>query len=666
MLATLRSSKLLEKTGESAHTWPWSVAHWRGWLGEKLEAMFSSKPDASAILRAMLLGDRSFIDRNESVDYQKTGVFHVLVVAGLHVGALALFLYWLGRRLRLRRATLALLILATISAYILIVEQRAPVLRAGLMAAIVVLGSLLYRRLELLNSAALAALVLLVANPSFITDSGFLLSFLAIGSIAGIALPLMERQVQPFVSALEGWQDVTRDAGHPPRMVQFRLDFRDAMAALTPGFRGRLARWAEDVGEKSGRTYLRIVEMFVLSFALQLAMLPLMARGFHRVSLIGPVVNLFAVPLTGVIAPLGFLSMLLSLILGDAGRLAAQPLGWLVLLQQRIVSWFAGIPHGSYRIPGPPVWLIVLFFVALVLLVVALRSKQALRRWQWSALVVFLTFAAGAIVTYPFSPGVRRNQLEVTVLDVGQGDSILVVSPKGSTLLIDGGGTFLGFRGNEEHLGPDPGEEAVSAYLWSRGFKKLDTVALTHAHQDHIGGLTAVLQNFRVLRLWLGRETGAPAFARLKQVAGKQHVAIEREQRGPSFLWDGVEVTFLWPEAALGEISPIAKNNDSLVMRLHYWDRTILLTGDAEKQVEYMMLAENEADFLRADVLKVGHHGSKNSTMPEFLAAVSPRISVISAGEENPYGHPNPELLARLGSKAHAFCGQTEMELCKS
>lgn len=105
---------------------------------------------------------------------------------------------------------------------------------------------------------------------------------------------------------------------------------------------------------------------------------------------------------------------------------------------------------------------------------------------------------------------------------------------------------------------------------------------------------------------------------------------------------------FLWPEAALGEISPLAKNNDSLVMRLHYVDRTILLTGDGEKQVEYTMLAENAAEFLHADVLKVGHHGSKNSTMPEFLDAVNPRISVISAGEENPYGHPNPELLDRL------------------
>jgi len=669
LLATLRSSKLLDKPIGAQHCSPraakgcapsWlhlsvSPRFWfpraSGYLRNRLETLFAEKPETSAILCAMLLGDRSFIERSESVDFQKTGTFHVLVVAGLHVGALAVFLYWLSRKLKLPRSTQAVLILVVLLSYVMVVEQRTPVLRAGLTTAIVLLGSVFYRRLDLLNSSALAALVLLVANPRYLTDSGFLLSFLAIGCIAGIAMPLVNRNIEPLLRALREWRDVTRDASHTPTMVQFRLDFRDAISVLTSPFRGRFAKLAQDFGANSVRVFLRVTELFIVSFALQFGMLALMARDFHRVSLLGPVVNLFVVPLTGVIVPLGFVGLTVGMFFNAAAKLVAHPLVWLVFLQHRIVSFFAAIPRTSYRIPGPPAWLTALFFLELVLAVIALRRQRNSLRWQPGALAALIACVSVAVAIYPFPPTVHANELEVTVLDVGQGDSIFVVSPKGSTLLIDGGGTFLGFRDNEEHLGPDPGEEAVSAYLWSRGFQKLDAVALTHAHQDHIGGLTAVLQNFHVSRLWLGRETSAPALVRLKQVANQLHVPIEREKRSQGFLWDGVQVDFLWPEDSPSDVSPIAKNNDSLVVRLHYGERTILLPGDAEKQVEYTMLAENNAAFLHADVLKVGHHGSKNSTMPEFLGAVDPRISIISAGEENPYGHPNPELLQRLEEK---------------
>jgi competence protein ComEC len=646
--ATLRASSLLEKTGTAPPTVQSRLARLRGRLRDRLDGMFPSSPAIAGILSAMLLGDRNFVDRAESVDFQKTGVFHVLVVAGLHVGALAFFLFWLARKLRLRHTAETLFVLVALFAYVAVVEQRAPVLRAGLMVSIVILGSFFYRRLDLLNSAALAALVLLVANPQFVSDTGFLLSFLAIGSIAGLALPIIRRHLQPFVHALEGWRDVTRDASHPAPQVQFRLDFRDAILGLTAPLKGRYAMWAQELGANGARAAFRLAELFVLTFILQLGMLPLMARDFHRVSLLGPIVNLFAVPLTGVIVPLGFFSLALGTVIPAVGRLLAHPLAWLVLLQGRIVSFFAAIPHSSYRIPGPPVWVMGCFFVITIAAVVRLRSERAFRRWELGLLALSVMLTAGVIATYPFRPSVMANDLEVTVLDVAQGDSILVVSPKGSTLLIDGGGAFEGFRGREEHFGPDPGEEAVSAYLWSRGFQRLDTVALTHAHQDHIGGLTAVLQNFQVSRLWLGRETAAPAFGRLKQLANGLHIPIEHERRGQGFLWDGVQVDILWPEATPEEIAPLAKNNDSLVVRVRYGDRTILLPGDAEKQVEYLMLGENQPAFLRADVLKVGHHGSKNSTMPEFLRAIAPQISIISAGEGNPYGHPHAELLQRL------------------
>ena len=229
-------------------------------------------------------------------------------------------------------------------------------------------------------------------------------------------------------------------------------------------------------------------------------------------------------------------------------------------------------------------------------------------------------------------------------------DSIFVVSPQGKTLLIDGGGAFRGFPGREERGGIDPGEEAVSPYLWSRGYQRLDVVALTHAHQDHLGGLTAILENFRIGRLWIGREVASPSLAALEDLARSKHIPIEHEGLGQQFEWNGTDGEFFWPSATYTESVGPAKNNDSLVLRLRYGNRTILLPGDAEKDVERTLLSGNSAQELQADVLKVSHHGSKNSTTPNFLAAVKPQMAIISAGEENPYGHPSPVLLERLES----------------
>src|SRR6266481_1991820 len=650
LVAILRAPELIERLSSSTPTVGRYISQARRRLRDEIDELFTGDQHAAAVLRAMLLGDRSFVEREEAGDFQKTGVFHVLVVAGLHVGALAFALYWLGRWLRLSRLWTMLLTLAILSAYVAVVEQRAPVLRAAMMATIVVLGGFFFRRLDLLNSAAVAALILLVAKPLALRDSSFQLTFLAIGCIAGLALPWLDNTAHRYVRALRGWRDVTRDAAHEPLVAQFRIDLRSLAQWLSEGLPQRLRKAAGDTLVGALSLIFRVWELLVLTMALQLGMLPLMARDFHRITLSAPMVNLAAVPLTGVVVPLGFLALATGLILPAAGKLLAAPLAWLIELLLHIVRWFAHFLWLSYRVPGPPLWLMVLFFAAAFLLVAEMRLKHPVRRATIGVLSTVLIACALTMAIYPFAAKWTNGRLELTVLDVGQGDSLLVISPGGKTLLIDGGGAFSGFPGREEHNGIDPGEEAVSPYLWSRAFQKLDVVALTHAHQDHLGGLIAILENFRVGRLWIGREVSIPALARLEELARARKIPIEHELRGKTFHWDGVEGNFLWPEIAPEEAAPLAKNNDSLVLRLHYGDQTILLPGDAEKQAEREILSENGAEAMHAGVLKVGHHGSKNSTIPEFLAAVRPRVGIISAGEENPYGHPHAELLDRLES----------------
>jgi len=661
LVATLRAPELIEPLAVATLTTSTRLARVRRRLRDEIDDFFGAGSQTAGVLRAMLLGDRSFVDRAEAVDFQKTGVFHVLVVAGLHVGALAFALYWVGRKLRLSPSWTTLSTLLLLFAYVAVVEQRPPVLRAAMMAAIVVLGGFFFRRLDLLNSAAVAALVLLVAKPLALRDSSFQLTFVAIGCIAGLAAPWLDKRVQPYARALRGWRDVTRDAAHEPRAAQFRIDLR----SLTCLIFARVPQWmtprAEDTFVGGLSLALRVGELLVVTLALQIGMLPLMARDFHRITLSGPLVNLAAVPLTGVIVPVGFLTLVCGLLFPALGKVLAVPLAWITMLLIHAVQWFAHLSNGSYRIPGPSVRLIAAFFVSALLVAGAFRINRPMRRnivrvsllaWMASALLVAI---------HPFAPQWARGKLEVSALDVGQGDSLFVVFPGGKTMLIDGGGAFGGFPGHELSAGIDPGEEAVSPYLWSRGFQKLDVVALTHAHQDHLGGLTAILENFRVGTLWIGREVSSPALAKLEEFAKERRIPIAHELRGKSFSWDGVEGVFLWPASVAAADGAQAKNDDSLVLRLRYGNRSMLLTGDAEKQSEHEILAENPAQALHTDVLKVGHHGSKNSTSPEFLAAVRPQVGIISAGEDNPYGHPNAELIERLAN-AHVRILRTDRD----
>jgi competence protein ComEC len=647
LVATLRSPALIQRLSVAPLSASTLLSRTRHRLRDEVDRLFDGRPEVAAVLRAMLLGDRSFVDRDEAVDFQKTGVFHVLVVAGLHVGALAFFLYWIGRKLRLSRSATMVFTLTLLFAYVAVIEQRPPVLRAALMATTVVLGGFFYRRLDVLNSAAIAALILLVAQPLALRDSSFQLTFLAIGCIAGLAAPWLERNVQPYASALRGWRDVTRDAAHEPRAAQFRIDLRSAASWLSARFPLRIAAHIENGLAAGIGLTLRAWELMVLTLALQIGMLPLMARDFHRITLAAPIVNLAAVPLTGIVVPLGFLTLGSALLLPEVARIIAVPLSYITLLLLRIVHWFARLPKWSYRIPGPHLWLVVAFFIFALLLAAIMRVAHPLRRRIASGLGAGLVAYSLLIALFPFAPVWSAGKLELSVLDVGQGDSLFVVSPHGKTMLIDGGGAFGGFGGQSNHR-VDPGEGAVSAYLWSRGFQKIDVVALTHAHQDHLGGLAAVLENFRVGQLWIGREVRSQALANIEKVARDRTIPIEHETRASAFAWDDVQGKFLWPEPSSTAPSDAARNDDSLVLRLRYADRGLMLPGDAEKEAEHDMLSENGEDELHAEVLKIGHHGSKNSTTAEFLAAVKPRLAIISVGEDNPYGHPNAELLERL------------------
>jgi competence protein ComEC len=228
------------------------------------------------------------------------------------------------------------------------------------------------------------------------------------------------------------------------------------------------------------------------------------------------------------------------------------------------------------------------------------------------------------------------------VIDVGQGDSLLLITPDGKTLLVDGGGFGGGPRQAPQDF--DIGEEVVSPALWARGIRHLDVVALTHAHSDHMGGLPSVLRNFHPAELWVGNNPRVAAYNALLDEAGQLGISIHSLRAGDLLAFGSTNLHVLAPFRDYKTGADPA-NNDSLVLHVAYGDTSILLEGDAEAPIEESMLSESG---LQSTLLKVGHHGSVTSTRPEFLARVAPLWAVISCGLHNRYHHPRPEVLAEL------------------
>jgi competence protein ComEC len=235
-----------------------------------------------------------------------------------------------------------------------------------------------------------------------------------------------------------------------------------------------------------------------------------------------------------------------------------------------------------------------------------------------------------------------RDALLVEAIDVGQGDSLLLITPDGKTLLLDGGG--FGGAQHRAQESFDIGEQVVSEALWARGIRHLDVVALSHAHSDHMGGLPAVLRNFRPAELWVGNNPSSPDYDALLNEAAQLGVRVRSFRAGDASILGVAQIAVLAPFADY-QPGAEAANNDSLVLHVAYGATSVLLEGDAEGPVEQAMLAE---PGLPSTLLKVGHHGSVTSPGSEFLARVAPQWAVISCGLHNRYGHPRQEVLQAL------------------
>ncbi len=544
---------------------------------ERLAVLF---PETDGLARALIWARKDGLEPEVRDAFARAGTAHLLAISGFHVGVVAGLLLLLAGAAGLSHPLRYSLASGGVWVYVVAIGLPDAASRAALILTVLTMGRLRGRAVVSLGTLATAFVLLLLFDPGSLMRPGFQLSF------AGAAgLVLGSRSVAGRLGSLGG-------------------------LTLSHGLSSALA---------AGVTAT-------------VATLPFVAWHFGRVSLVGIPMTLAATPLVTPAIPGILASLLLSLVHPGLGRFLAMGVEADLLLLQGMVTGVAGMPWASVWVSRPSVTAGILGAGAGIILAVVLSPRRGRR------LVPVWTFAAALILT-PLVVGLgHRGTLELVALDVGQGDALLLRSPRGRWIIVDAGPRTERF---------DAGGRVVLPYLRRRGVPELELMLLTHPDMDHVGGAPAILRSFSVGRvLDPGLPAGKEVFLDALDAAALAGVPWTTVGVGDSLNLDGVALRVLAPTARGLEAGAEDANAASLVMELRYGSFSALLTGDAPVAVEDEILNH----LLSGDVtlLKIGHHGSSTSTGLRLLQGIRPRIAVISVGRRNRFGHPHPTVLHRL------------------
>jgi len=564
------------------------------WKTEMMNRCEKIYPDEEAgILEAMLFGEKSELSGDIKELYQAAGISHVLVISGLHISLLALAVAGILRRLGFPMPVWVILSVGVLAGYGILIGQPTTAVRALLMFFVLQGARLLGRSYDLLSALAFAGILMLLDNPDLILDGGCRLSFCA---VIGVGWYVSEKN-KIFWSIGEKEKRKNRGKG------------------------GK--------GSSAGA----ILENIRVGWYLWLFTLPVMLDTFYQVSVVGILWNLVAIPLLPVIIASGGLGVVLAGWNIFLGSLAGSPAYGMLQLYQEIGNISEKLPVGMWT-PGQPSKPVIAGYYLVIFLLVLVEKQLIKREKRWKIFPGMELCSMLLLLLLMAHPWQQREK--ITFLDVGQGDASLLQSG-GQTLLLDGGST------SQKNVGT----YVILPYIKQQGISCLEAVVLTHTDQDHINGVTEVLEEGKkgwltvknlMYPYWMeGTEQGK----QLKKLAEEAGASCRKIRAGDRLTIGKAEAVVLYPK----EQEKIAEPNAGSLVLFWKWEGVrAMFTGDLPEEKERELLQNLPA----CEILQVGHHGSATSTCREFLEQVQPSLAVISCAMKNRYGHPSPDTVDRL------------------
>lgn len=574
-------------------------------------------PESHGMINGMLFGNKDGIDEETYEAFQKNGIAHILSVSGIHVGIVYAFIFMLmGRRINIGTAAAIFFFLFI---YAFLSEFSPSVVRAAAMISIHVLANLLRRPYDLLTGICLAAFIMLIINPLSLLHVGFQLSFLAVTLLA-FFIPLSKRYV-----------------GRKKLMGVYKERFSDNSG-------GSLLIDKSDLKKKT-------VEVLTPLVIIQIGMAPFSMFVFNHFSIAGLILNIPIIFMAGLLIPVGI--CLIPIALTDLGILTSAGLFMGTKFLDISLSAIIKINHtvfsmkaSSLSVTSLPPWLLLMIYGFMFFF--ASESFRILRNRKRNVLSISIVFIIALMaVLCSFTSAGSLDKSDIVFIDVGQGDGIHVRTPSGKNVLIDGGGS----------LDFNVGKKTLLPYFLKNGVGKLDYVFVTHLHTDHFQGVKELSEHMEIENLI----TYDGNRARPEDVTSGSGIDMDDlifvGEGDRLIIDDDIYMDILYPYKRTMEEYMSAleqeedENNNSLFMRLHYKDVSVLITGDLDEAGERLIMAElnNPAKDLKSTILKVGHHGSKYSTSDDFLDYVNPESAVIQVGKNN-YGHPAPEVIEKLNN----------------